>query len=63
MRLYQERYGYDAAPDKQEIVMKEGVSCKVNAFYAQDHDLIEEAFEQYNRGPRETRSERAKAAC
>ena len=34
LRLYRERYGYDARPDRQEIIAKEGVSCKVhNVFY------------------------------
>ena len=62
MQLYRERYGQDAAPDKQEIVMKEGLSCLVNAFYARDHDLIEEALALYHQGPRETRGKRAKAS-
>ena len=62
MQLYRERYGQDAAPDKQEIVMKEGLSCLVNAFYARDHDLIEEALALYGQGPRETRGKRAKAS-
>ena len=63
MQLCRERYGYDAAQDKQEIIMKEGLSCPVNAFYAKDHDLIEEAFLAVLQGPRETRSKLAKAAC
>ena len=38
----QERYGYDARPDMQEIMTKEGMSCKINnAFYTKDHYLIE----------------------
>ena len=42
LRLYRERYGYDARPDRQEIIAKEGVSSKVhNVFYTKDHDLIE----------------------
>ena len=50
LRLYRERYGYDARPDRQEIIAKEGVSCKVhNVFYTYDHDLIEARAVQ--RGP------------
>ena len=42
LRLYRERYGYDARPDRQEIIAEEGASCKVhNVFYTKDHDLIE----------------------
>jgi hypothetical protein len=34
LRLYRERYWYNAWPDRQEIIAKEGVSCKVhNVFY------------------------------
>ena len=62
MQMYRERHGHDAAPDKQEIVMKEGLSCPVNAFYARDHDLIEAALALYNQGPKEPRGKRAKAS-
>ena len=35
-------YWYYARPVRQEIIAKEGVSCKVhNIFYTKDHDLIE----------------------
>ena len=34
LRRYRELYWYDARPDRQEIIAKEGVSCKVqNVFY------------------------------
>ena len=40
--LYREQYGYYARPVRQEIIAKEGVSCKVhNVFNTKDHDLIE----------------------
>ena len=44
MQLCRESYGYNTAQDKQEIIMKEGLSCQVNTFYAKDHNLIEEVF-------------------
>ena len=42
---FRDRHGHEA--DKVEMILKEGQSVRVNAYAAKDHDLVQEAFEEY----------------
>jgi len=42
---FRDRHGHEA--DKVEMILKEGQSVRVNAYATKDHDLVQEAFEEY----------------